>query len=67
MASRRSPAGQAFDPHQHEAISHQPSATVKEEHVIEVVRIGLLPSTGGSCGRLRSWYRVVRPRREKQS
>jgi molecular chaperone GrpE len=34
------PAGQAFDPHQHEAISHQPSATVKEEHVIEVVRTG---------------------------
>lgn len=34
------PAGQAFDPHQHEAIAHQPSATVKEEHVIEVVRTG---------------------------
>lgn len=34
------PAGQAFDPHQHEAISHQPSATVKEEHVLEVVRTG---------------------------
>lgn len=34
------PAGQPFDPHQHEAISHQPSATVKEEHVAEVVRTG---------------------------
>jgi molecular chaperone GrpE len=35
-----SPAGQAFDPHQHEAISHQPSADVKEEHVLTVVRTG---------------------------
>ncbi|MBL9200666.1 MAG: nucleotide exchange factor GrpE [Opitutaceae bacterium] len=35
-----SPAGQPFDPHQHEAISHQPSAEVKEEHVITVVRTG---------------------------
>ncbi|MEO6245400.1 MAG: nucleotide exchange factor GrpE [Opitutaceae bacterium] len=34
------PAGQAFDPHQHEAISHQPSADVKEEHVLTVVRTG---------------------------
>lgn len=34
------PAGQAFDPHQHEAISHQPSNEVKEEHVLNVVRIG---------------------------
>jgi molecular chaperone GrpE len=34
------PAGQAFDPHQHEAISHQPSAEVKEEHVLAVVRTG---------------------------
>ncbi len=34
------PAGQAFDPHQHEAISHQPSPKVKEEHVLEVVRTG---------------------------
>lgn len=34
------PAGQAFDPHQHEAISHQPSAEVKEEHVLNVVRAG---------------------------
>jgi molecular chaperone GrpE len=34
------PVGQAFDPHQHEAISHEPSATVKEEHVTTVVRIG---------------------------
>lgn len=34
------PAGQAFDPHQHEAISHAPSAEVKEEHVVTVVRTG---------------------------
>ena len=34
------PAGQAFDPHQHEAISHAPSAELKEEHVVTVVRTG---------------------------
>jgi molecular chaperone GrpE len=34
------PAGQPFDPHQHEAISHQPSGEVKEEHVLNVVRTG---------------------------
>jgi molecular chaperone GrpE len=34
------PAGQPFDPHQHESISHQPSAEVKEEHVLTVVRTG---------------------------
>jgi molecular chaperone GrpE len=34
------PVGQAFDPHQHDAISHEPSAQVKEEHVINVVRTG---------------------------
>jgi molecular chaperone GrpE len=34
------PAGAAFDAHQHEAISHQPSAEVKEEHVLTVVRTG---------------------------
>lgn len=34
------PAGQPFDPHQHEAISHQPSNDVKEEHVLTVVRTG---------------------------
>src|SRR5688500_18258355 len=34
------PVGQPFDPHQHEAISHQPSNDVKEEHVMEVVRTG---------------------------
>ena len=34
------PAGQPFDPHQHEAISHQPSTESKEEHVLTVVRIG---------------------------
>jgi molecular chaperone GrpE len=34
------PLGLPFDPHQHEAISHQPSADVKEEHVLIVVRTG---------------------------
>jgi molecular chaperone GrpE len=34
------PAGQPFDPHQHESLSHQPSADVKEEHVLTVVRTG---------------------------
>lgn len=34
------PAGQPFDPHQHEAISHAPSDTVKPEHVSNVVRTG---------------------------
>lgn len=34
------PVGQPFDPHQHEAISHQPSREVKEEHVLTVVRTG---------------------------
>lgn len=34
------PAGQPFDPHQHESLSHQPSAEVKEEHVLTVVRTG---------------------------
>lgn len=34
------PVGQAFDPHQHEAISHQPSPDVKEENVLQVVRTG---------------------------
>jgi molecular chaperone GrpE len=34
------PAGHPFDPHQHEAISHQPSKDVKEEHVLDVVRTG---------------------------
>lgn len=35
-----SPVGLPFDPHQHEAISHQPSKDVKEEHVVTVVRTG---------------------------
>ncbi len=35
-----SPTGKAFDPHQHEAISHQPSAEVPAEHVLTVVRTG---------------------------
>ncbi len=34
------PLGLAFDPHQHEAISHQPSKDVKAEHVSTVVRTG---------------------------
>jgi molecular chaperone GrpE len=34
------PVGQPFDPHQHEAISHQPSPDVKEENVLNVVRTG---------------------------
>jgi molecular chaperone GrpE len=33
-------AGQPFDPHQHESISHQPSAEVPAEHVLSVVRTG---------------------------
>ncbi|HUJ45213.1 MAG TPA: nucleotide exchange factor GrpE [Opitutaceae bacterium] len=34
------PMGQKFDPHVHEALSHQPSAEVPEEHVLRVVRSG---------------------------
>ncbi len=34
------PAGQPFDPHQHEAISHLPSPNVPAEHVVTVVRTG---------------------------
>ena len=34
------PDGQRFDPHLHECISHQPSAEVAEEHVMQVVRAG---------------------------
>src|ERR1700679_1705092 len=34
------PVGEAFDPHQHEAISHEASADVKAEHVTKVVRTG---------------------------
>jgi molecular chaperone GrpE len=34
------PVGAAFDPHQHECISHQPDAKVPEEKVISVVRLG---------------------------
>jgi molecular chaperone GrpE len=35
-----SPTGKPFDPHQHEAISHQPSAEIPAEHVLTVVRTG---------------------------
>jgi len=35
-----SPLGQKFDPHQHEALSHQASAEVEAEHVLTVVRPG---------------------------
>ena len=34
------PVGQPFDPHQHEALSHEASATVPVEHVVSVVRNG---------------------------
>lgn len=34
------PGGQAFDAHQHEAISQQPSADVPEGNVLTVVRVG---------------------------
>jgi len=34
------PLGEAFDPHQHEAISHEPSLDVKPEHILRVVRTG---------------------------
>ncbi len=34
------PVGQPFDPHQEEAISHEPSDKVPAEHVISVVRTG---------------------------
>jgi molecular chaperone GrpE len=34
------PVGLPFDPHQQEALSHQPSANVKAEHVLTVVRTG---------------------------
>jgi molecular chaperone GrpE len=34
------PVGEAFDPHQHEAISHEASADVRAEHVLKVVRTG---------------------------
>jgi molecular chaperone GrpE len=34
------PAGQPFDPHQHEALSHAPSPEVKAEHVLTVIRTG---------------------------
>lgn len=34
------PAGEKFDPNFHECISHQPSADVVDENVIQVVRLG---------------------------
>ncbi|HZZ18610.1 MAG TPA: nucleotide exchange factor GrpE [Opitutaceae bacterium] len=34
------PVGLPFDPHQHEALSHMPSAEVKAEHVSSVIRTG---------------------------
>ena len=34
------PVGQPFDPHQHEALSHESSDKVPEEHVLTVVRAG---------------------------
>lgn len=34
------PAGEKFDPHHHESLSHQPDPEVPEEHVAQVVRPG---------------------------
>jgi molecular chaperone GrpE len=34
------PEGELFDPHQHEALSHQASPKVKADHVLTVVRTG---------------------------
>ncbi|MEZ5414878.1 MAG: nucleotide exchange factor GrpE [Opitutaceae bacterium] len=34
------PVGQAFDAHQHEALSQQPSAEVAEGNVLNVIRVG---------------------------
>lgn len=34
------PVGQAFDAHQHEALSQQPSTEVKEGDVLNVIRVG---------------------------
>ena len=34
------PVGLPFDPHQQEALSHQPSSTLQPEHVVTVVRTG---------------------------
>jgi molecular chaperone GrpE len=34
------PVGQPFDPHQHEALSHEASKEIPEEHVLTVVRAG---------------------------
>jgi molecular chaperone GrpE len=34
------PMGEPFDPHRHEAISHQPSPDVAAEHIVKVVRTG---------------------------
>jgi molecular chaperone GrpE len=36
------PVGQPFDPHQHEAISHQASPDVEPERVLKVVRTGYI-------------------------
>ncbi len=36
------PVGRPFNPHEHEAISHQPSSDVAAEHVLTVVRNGFL-------------------------
>lgn len=34
------PAGEAFDPNQHEAMAQQPSAEVPEGHVMQLIRVG---------------------------
>lgn len=34
------PENEAFDPHQHECIAHQPSEEVEVDHIMQVVRLG---------------------------
>lgn len=60
-----SPAGQRFDPNFHECISHQPSATVAEEHVSLVVRPGY--SLNGRLVRPASVIVSSGPAKEAQS
>ena len=60
-----SPAGQRFDSNFHECISHQPSATVAEEHVSQVVRPGY--SLNGRLVRPASVIVSSGPAKEAQS
>jgi molecular chaperone GrpE len=59
------PAGQAFDPHQHEAISHLPSPSIPAEHVVTVVRTGY--SLNGRLLRPASVVVSSGPDKEKQA